>query len=119
MKCSKCGHEFSEEEEERMEEELEESMVSGSTYGRDDILCDNCATMGTGYMSHLSKAQFNRILEVAIEARIEACLEDRDYLRNTVRDLAVRDDIISLLESISSGTKERIALLGFDPGYWI
>ena len=37
------------------------------------------------------------------------------FTRNTVRDLAVRDDIISLLESISSGTKERIALLGFDP----
>lgn len=65
--------------------------------------------------SHLTENQKAAIMTEAITCRFEACQKDPHYLLNTVSDLAKRDDIQTLLESISTDEEEVRAALGFDP----
>lgn len=71
--------------------------------------------MSADDFSHLTKDQKDAIMTEAISCRFQACQEDPHYLLNAVSDLAKRDDIQSLLESISTDEEEVRKLLGFDP----
>ena len=68
---------------------------------------------------NLTAEQKAEVLEEAIRCRVDSCMQDGylegGYLWNTVRDLAVRDDIPTLVESISGDPECIREMFDFNP----